>query len=87
MKASSRTEAKEIVLEGLHKIHDTREMGGEDALQALEMFRLQPGEETLRPHERRKYEWRSGTEVVWDGPLPLDLAVEIRRDDQVIWAA
>lgn len=87
MNASSRAEAKEIVLGGLHKIHDTREMGGEDALQALEMFRLLPGEEAMSPHERQKYEWRRGTEVVWDGPLPLDLALEVWKNDKVIWAA
>jgi hypothetical protein len=72
--------AKKKFLSEIAKIHE-RELSGDEAIQALDPFRVQPGEEARRPHERKKYEWSSGMEIVWDGPLALDHVVEIREND------
>jgi hypothetical protein len=76
--------AKDRVLAGIRRIHKQGELSDEAALNAIQVFRINPGEELWRPHERRKYEWPSGMEIVWDGPLSLEYVVEIRRDDELI---
>lgn len=85
--SDSPADAKERILDGIRKIHEKGELSGRDAIKALEIFLLKPGEEGLTPDERRKYEWPSGTEMVWDDPLPIDLVVEIRKNDQILWIA
>jgi len=81
---ASPTEAKRRILDGLLEIQDGGELDGEDALAALESFRLQPGDELLHPYDRERSGWPTQTEIVWDGPLPVGVAVEIWRDDRIV---
>jgi hypothetical protein len=47
-------------------------LDGETALEAIQIY----DDPSKDPREHPKYDWPSRSEVVWTGPLPLDLAVE-----------
>lgn len=87
--ATSPEDAKERILEGIREILEKGEVGGEEALEAIQVFHLDSGDEKLRPHERRPWQQGAprGSEIIWDGPLPLDLAGEIWRDENIVWSA
>jgi hypothetical protein len=84
MQVNSAEEAKAAILNIFHDLFDKKQLFGDQALRELEIYRLQPGEESLRPDERGKGSWHSNDEIVWEGPLSLDAAVEIRKDDRLV---
>jgi hypothetical protein len=62
-----------------------RQISGAEAMEILRRYAVAPGEEHLKPYElRHERGWSVQEEIVWDGPLPLDLAIEAWKDDERI---
>lgn len=77
-------EAKERFGAGIKVIHD-KQLAGADAIDVLRRYEIAVGEEHLKPYElQRKRGFSVQEELVWDGPLPLDLAIEVWQDDMIV---
>jgi hypothetical protein len=82
--ADSVEESKAMIVNGFNELLSKGQMFGSQALKEIEIYRLRQGEERVPPYERRKRTWHSQDEILWDGPLPVDWAVEIWRDDRIV---
>lgn len=80
----SKEEGKENFLEGVRRILDRYEVGGQGALDKIQAYKILPGQEEFHPYERRQSGWARHAEIVWEGPLGLDLIVETWKDDRLI---
>jgi hypothetical protein len=77
-------EAKERFLAGIKAIHD-RQLSERSAKAAIQPYEIATGEEHLKPYElQQKRGFSVQEELVWDGPLSVDLAVEVWEDDKRI---
>jgi hypothetical protein len=82
--ATSVEETKDMVVNGFNELLSKEQLFGDQALKEIGIYRLQQGEELTPPYERRKRNWHSGDEILWDGPIPVEWAVEIWRDDRIV---
>lgn len=55
---------------------------GDDALKALKLF----DKPSHDPTAHREYDWPANPEIVWHGPLPLDLAIEFWMNGKLVEA-
>lgn len=82
--ASSAEAAGRAFLDGLSKIHG-RQLQGAAAVDQLLRYDVTKDQEHLKPQEfANKLGFSAQEEVIWEGPLSLDLAVEIWKDDVII---
>lgn len=70
-------EAKKRFLAGIQAIHGRQLVGGA-AVDIIRRYEIPAGMEHLKPYE---HNWHPYEELVWDGPLPLDLVIEIWEND------
>lgn len=80
----SADEAKELFLSGIQAIHGKQLRDGA-AADAIRRYEVPDDKGHLKPYElQRDLGWSVQEELVWGGPLPLDLAIEIWQDDELI---
>jgi hypothetical protein len=77
-------EIKGRFLANIKEIHEGQLYGAE-AMDVLRRYEIAPGKEHLKPYDlQRQRGFSVQEEIVWDGPLSLDLAVEIWENDERI---